>query len=274
MRVVHVHGLAAAAAFALLAVLAVSAPVARASEAAAGGAEQAVDWKHWQADVEINNIASLQRGARNYMAYCSGCHSIKYMRYSRLAADLKIPERQLEQHLLLPGDSKNDYILTRLQPADGESWFGKAPPDLSLITRAKGEDYVFQFLKTFYSEPGAPTGVNNLALPGTAMPHVLSDLQGVQRAVFRNVEQPGEDGKPRPEAVFFKFETAEPGRLSAADYDGFVRDTVNFLSYVGEPSQAKRQSLGVWVILFLLAFTAIAYLLYVEYWKDVPPNRE
>lgn len=272
MRVVKVHGLAAAAALALAA-LALSAPVAGAAEAA-GGEEHAVDWKHWQADNEINSVASLQRGARNYMAYCSGCHSIKYMRYSRMAADLKIPEQQLEQHLLLPGDKKSDYILTRLQPGDGESWFGKAPPDLSLITRAKGEDYVYQFLKTFYSEPGAPSGVNNLALPGTAMPHVLSDLQGVQRAVFRNVERVGEDGKPRSEAVFFKFETAEPGRLSAEDYDGFVRDTVNFLSYVGEPAQAKRQSLGVWVILFLLAFTAISYLLYVEYWKDVPPNRE
>jgi ubiquinol-cytochrome c reductase cytochrome c1 subunit len=243
----------------------------RAAGAPISEAPGALHWDHWKADSEIFNVPSLQRGARNFMAYCSGCHSLKYMRYSRMAEDLKIPEQQLEQNLVLPGDNKNAYILTRLAAADGEAWFGKAPPDLSLITRAKGSDYVYQFLKTFYADEKSATGVNNLALAGTAMPHVLADLQGVQTAVFRNEERPGEGGaKPATESRFFDFEPGTTGTMSAEQYDAFVRDVVNFLEYVGEPAQATRRSVGVWVILFLLAFTGIAYLLKQEYWKDVP----
>jgi len=216
-------------------------------------------WQQWTAGNDVSNIASLQRGAANFMGYCAGCHSIKYMRYSRMSADLKIPDEQLETLLLLPGSKRNDYITTALSPADGEAWFGKAPPDLSLITRAKGTDYVYQFLKTFYADPKSTNGTNNLALPGTAMPHVLSSLQGVQTAQFSEGEYP----------QWESFELVEPGQLSPEAYDGFVRDTVNFLEYVGEPAKAKREALGVWVILFLLVFTGFAYLLKKEYWKDV-----
>ena len=216
-------------------------------------------WKQWTAGNDVSNIASLQRGAANFMGYCAGCHSIKFMRYSRMSADLKIPDEQLESKLLLPGSKRNDYITTALSPADGEAWFGKAPPDLSLIPRAKGSDYVYQFLKTFYADPKSTNGTNNLALPGTAMPHVLSSLQGVQTAKFSESEP----------IQWESFELVEPGQLSPEAYDDFVRDTVNFLEYVGEPAKAKRQSLGVWVILFLLVFTGFAYLLKQEYWKDV-----
>ena len=216
-------------------------------------------WQQWTAGNDVSNIASLQRGAANFMGYCAGCHSIKYMRYSRMSADLKIPDEQLETLLLLPGSKRNDYITTALSPADGEAWFGKAPPDLSLITRAKGTDYVYQFLKTFYADPKSTNGTNNLALPGTAMPHVLSSLQGVQTAEFTEGDYP----------QWKSFELVEPGQLSPEAYDGFVRDTVNFLEYVGEPAKAKREALGVWVILFLLVFTGFAYLLKKEYWKDV-----
>ena len=216
-------------------------------------------WTQWTAGNDVSNIASLQRGAANFMGYCAGCHSVKYMRYSRMSADLKIPDEQLETLLLLPGSKRNDYITTALSPADGEAWFGKAPPDLSLITRAKGTDYVYQFLKTFYTDPKSVNGTNNLALPGTAMPHVLSSLQGVQTAEFS-------EGDYRQ---WESFELVEPGQLSPEAYDDFVRDTVNFLEYVGEPAKAQRQSLGVWVILFLLVFTGFAYLLKKEYWKDV-----
>ena len=216
-------------------------------------------WKQWTAGNDVSNIASLQRGAANFMGYCAGCHSIKFMRYSRMSADLKIPDEQLESKLLLPGSKRNDYITTALSPADGEAWFGKAPPDLSLITRAKGSDYVYQFLKTFYADPKSTNGTNNLALPGTAMPHVLSSLQGVQTAKFSESEP----------IQWESFELVEPGQLSPEAYDDFVRDTVNFLEYVGEPAKAERQSLGVWVILFLLVFTGFAYLLKQEYWKDV-----
>ncbi|MEZ5458703.1 MAG: cytochrome c1 [Steroidobacteraceae bacterium] len=238
--------------------------------AAAGPiAEGGVNWTAWKAGNEIDSVASLQRGARNFMNYCSGCHSIKYKRYSRLAEDLRIPEEDLEKYLLLPGDKKSDYIVTALSPADGEAWFGKAPPDLSLIVRARGADYVFQFLKTFYADPATPSGVNNLALPGTAMPHVLSHLQGVQNATFQTVEQKGADGSVLTQQAFLQFEPGVPGSMTEAEYDDFLRDTVNFLDYVGEPAQLVRRSVGVWVILFLLAFTGIAYLLKQEYWKDV-----
>jgi len=236
----------------------------------AGSEHEAVRWDHWTAGNEINNIGSLQRGARNFAAYCAGCHSLKYSRYSRVGKDLHIPEDQLEEFLVIPGDSKNGYMLTTLATADGEAWFGKAPPDLSLITRARGIDYVYQFLKTFYADPNTATGVNNLALPGTAMPHVLAELQGVKAGVFRQVPVPASgDQPPTTKVEFVRFEDHVPGRLSAADYDEFVRDTVNFLDYVGEPAKARRVSLGVWVVLFLLAFSGIAYLLKQEYWKDV-----
>jgi ubiquinol-cytochrome c reductase cytochrome c1 subunit len=239
-----------------------TAAVAEAGAAESEPSESATDWESWKPGNSISSLASLQRGARNFMGYCVGCHSLKYMRYSRMAADLKIPDAMLEQNLVQPGDNKNNYIIGSLAPADGEAWFGKAPPDLSLIARAKGTEHIYQFLKTFYAEPGAPTGVNNLALPGTAMPHVLAELQGVQTAVFKSGALPGEK-------VFAGFKPGIAGRLSAAEYDDFVRDIVNFLDYVGEPTQLTRQGLGVWVVLFLLAFTGIAFLLKNEYWKDV-----
>ena len=182
-------------------------------------------------------------------------------------ADLS-SEAQMEKLLLLPGAKKGDYITTPLSAADAEAWFGKAPPDLSLITRSKGSDYVYQFMKTFYADPSKPTGVDNLALPGTAMPHVLSALQGVQEAKFKVVEKTV-DGSKVTEKIWESFETGEPGQLSAEEYDAFLRDTVNFLEYAGEPYKAKRLSLGVWVILFLLVFTLFAYLLKQEYWKDI-----
>ena len=240
-------------------------------EAAAeeGHGRSASDYKHWKAGNVVSNIASLQRGARNFTGYCQGCHSLKYVRYSRLGEDLDIPLEQLEQFLIPPGDKPADYMLTSMPARDGENWFGKAPPDLSLIARSRGVDYLYQFLKTFYVDPSKATGTNNLRLDATAMPHVLSELEGVKKAVFKSVETPGEGGKPHTERVFEKFETVVPGRLSEADYDAFVRDTVNFLDYASEPAQVKRRSLGVWVVLFLIAFTWLAMLLKKEYWKDV-----
>lgn len=239
---------------------------------AAGGGQQegALDWQHWHADNEISNLASLQRGAAAFVNYCSGCHSLKYMRYSRLGEDLKIPAEILEANLVPAGSKPTDYVLTSMPPADAEAWFGKAPPDLSLVARSRGTDWVYQFLKTFYVDPTKPaTGVDNLALPATAMPHVLSDLEGLKRAVYRNVEVPGAGGATTTEKVVEDFELAAPGRLSPAEYDAFVRDIVNFLDYVGEPSQVTRRAVGVWVVLFLLVFTGIAWLLKQEYWKDV-----
>jgi ubiquinol-cytochrome c reductase cytochrome c1 subunit len=233
-----------------------------------GGGAIGDSWKHWQVKNQVANITSLQRGARNFTSYCLGCHSLKYVRWSRLAEDLEIPEEQLNL-LLPPGDKPADYILTTMPQADAEAWFGKAPPDLSLMVRARGADHVYQFLKTFHADPTKPTGVNNLFLENTAMPHVLSELEGVKTAVYKEVEVKGEDGKPHPEKVLEKFELTVPGRLTEAQYDGFVRDTVNFLDYASEPAQTKRRALGVWVVLFLIVFTWLTWLLKKEYWKDV-----
>ena len=226
----------------------------------------------WQrpADNEIANLPSLQRGARNFMAYCSGCHSLKFVRYSRVCEDLKIAPNQCEALLVRPGDKAIDYIKSSMPDADATEWFGKAPPDLSLVARSRGSDWVFNFLTTFYADPASrQTGVNNLQLPGTAMPHVLSSLQGVQTAVWRNVEHKGEGGEAVVVREFEKFEPGVTGSITPAEYDEFVRDTVNFLQYAGDPTQLQREGIGLWVILFLLMFSGIAYMLKKEYWKDV-----
>ena len=223
-----------------------------------------------KADNEIGNLPSLQRGARNFLAYCSGCHSLRFMRYSRLAQDLKIPDDQRDQFLVPAGKKFTDYIETSMPAKDASDWFGKPPPDLSLVARSRGSDWIFNFLTTFYADPASrQTGVNNLQMPDTAMPHVLSSVQGVRNVVWRNEEQTGPYGKPVTKRVFEKFETGVVGSLNEAEYDEFVRDTVNFLQYVGDPTQLQREGLGIWVVLFLLMFTGIAYLLKKEYWKDV-----
>ncbi len=258
----HSRTLAAAL---LLALAAAAGPACAADEATGVGA----DWQSWRAGNNVSDLASLQRGARNFEGYCLGCHSLKYVRYSRLAEDLAIPEAQLEKFLLPPGDKPGDYILTSMPAADAEAWFGKIPPDLSLVARSRGVDYLYQFLKTFYYDPARATGANNMRLDSTAMPHVLSELEGVKRAVYRNAESRGSRDTARVERVFANFEQLAPGRLDAAEYDAFVRDTVNFLDYASEPNQVERRSLGIWVVLFLLVFTWLAWLLKQEYWKDV-----
>jgi ubiquinol-cytochrome c reductase cytochrome c1 subunit len=225
----------------------------------AGAAEQAtapLDWEDWHAANEVTNTDSLQRGARNFFSYCSGCHSMKYVRYSRMAKDLKIPTELLKTYLLPAGASPADYVQSSILPADAVAWFGKEPPDLSLIARSRGPDKIYKFLKTFYLDPSRPTRGNNLVLNNPAMPPVLSELEGVKAAVFKDKK-------------FDHFVSVSQGQLTPVQFDSFVRDTVNFLDYAGEPAQADRRSLGVWVVLFLLTFTWMAWLLKKEYWKDV-----
>jgi len=213
---------------------------------------------------DIKNTDSLQRGARNFMNYCSGCHSLKYLRYNRLAADLNIPESELAGNLMFTSDKVFDTIKSAM-PNDSESWFGKQPPDLSLIARARGVDYLYSYMKGFYVDKTRPWGVNNLFLPSAAMPDVLAQLHGLQKPVFKN--EPDDRGSAR--MVLVGVDTMTPGALKPEEYDLFVRDIANFLDYAGEPVKEKRQSMGVFVTLFLLVFFAFAYLLKKEYWKDV-----
>jgi ubiquinol-cytochrome c reductase cytochrome c1 subunit len=217
-----------------------------------------------QSGADINNVESLQRGARNFMNYCSGCHSLKYLRYNRMAQDLKIPESELAGNLIFTSARAFDTINSAM-PADSESWFGKQPPDLSLVARAKGVDYIYSFLKGFYADNTRLWGVNNLYLPNAAMPHVLYERQGLQKPVFE--DEPDDHGGTRK--VLVKLEPMTPGALKPEEYDRFVRDIANFLDYASEPIKAKRQSLGLFVTLFLLVFFVFAYLLKKEYWKDV-----
>lgn len=220
--------------------------------------------KLMESSASISNPASLQRGATMYMSYCAGCHSLGFQRYSRMAEDLGLPEEMVMEQLNFTGAKFGDHITSAMEPADGEAWFGKAPPDLSLVTRSKpgGPDWLYTFLMSFYADDTRPAGWNNTVLAGSSMPHVLWELQGTQRPVYA-----GDAGAGA--AVVERLELASAGSLSPEEYDLAVRDLVNFMTYVGEPAALQRQSLGVWVILFLAAFTFLAWLLKKEYWRDV-----
>ena len=240
----------------LIVALAAFAPAAYAS-----GAAEAVQ----HANNDVGNVMSLQRGARNFVNYCLGCHSAKYVRYNRMGTDLGISEQQLIDNLMFTGERPFDTIRNGMNQDDAKRWFGVAPPDLSLVARSRGTDYVYTFLRSFYVDPSRSTGVNNLMLPGTAMPHVLWELQGEQEVVWEGKM----DAQGNASKHFKEFKSVKPGKLTPEEFDGFVRDTVNFLDYIAEPVQLKRQSLGYRVIAFLLFFTLLAYLLKKEYWKDV-----
>lgn len=215
------------------------------------------------ANINPANTASLQRGAKYFVNYCMGCHSAQYVRYNRLAQDLQLTEQQLVDNLMFTGERPFDTMAIAMRPEDSGRWFGVSPPDLSLIARSRGTDYIFNFLRGFYAAPGRPTGADNIMLPGAAMPHVLWELQGTQRAVFTT------DAEHGGAEVFEGFELASPGTLSTEAFDDVVRDIVNFLDYIGEPIKRERQQLGIRVIAFLLVFLLIAYMLKKEIWKDV-----
>jgi ubiquinol-cytochrome c reductase cytochrome c1 subunit len=229
--------------------------------AAAGGAELE------PAGNDVGNVASLQRGARNFMNYCAGCHSAKYVRYNSVAKDLGLTEDQVVENLMFNAEKTYETIEASMPLDSAARWFGQPPPDLSLMARARGTDYIFNFLKGFYLDSESPTGVDNLILGGTSMPHVLWELQGYQRAVFE--EPDAQAAAAGAEPVFSHFESVSSGALSAEDYDAFVRDTVNFLEYISEPVRGTRRVVGVWVLMFLTVFLIIANMLKNQIWKDV-----
>ena len=236
--------------------------VATSSYAAGGG--PALE----KANIDPGNKASLQRGARNFMNYCSGCHSAQYVRYNTIGKYLELSEEQLVDNLMFNAEKTFETIQSSMPAEDARRWYGVAPPDLSLMARAKGADYVYNFLKGFYLDPESPTGVDNLVLAGTSMPHVLWELQGYQTAVF---DEHTEDGVTTN--VFERFEVASSGQVDFAelgveDYDEFVRDTVNFLAYIAEPIRADRRKLGTWVLIYLVVFLIIARMLKKQIWKD------
>lgn len=221
---------------------------------------------HYEPDA--GNTASVQRGAANFMNYCSGCHSLRFLRYNRLAADMEIPEDLLQQNLMFTSDKGGDHMLSAM-PADAAlKWFGQAPPDLSLTARARGSDWIYSFLKSFYLDDGKATGVNNLQLPGASMPHVLGGLEGFKQIAHGDGEEQGAGGHGGGHDAP-KFELVHAGTMSEDEYDAFVSDIVNFLSYAAEPGAAKMQSRGKWALFYLLFLIPLTYMIKKEFWKDV-----
>jgi ubiquinol-cytochrome c reductase cytochrome c1 subunit len=231
--------------------------------AAALAASEGYPLQH--ANTDVSSLASLQRGARNFVNLCLGCHSAKYMRYSQIAEDLALTEEDVRANLMFTGVRIYDTMESAMPADKARLWFGNAPPDLSLIARSRGVDYVYTFLRSFYVDPSRPTGANNAVLPQTSMPNVLAGLQGAQQPRFE--KKVDEEGTEMEHLV--ALDPGTPGEMPAAAFDSLVRDTVAFLEYVSEPAKAQRKALGIWVILFLLMFTAFTWFLYREYWKDV-----
>jgi ubiquinol-cytochrome c reductase cytochrome c1 subunit len=238
-------------AFAALAVLG-TAGVAAASEE--GGMEPV--------NVHVDDTASVQRGARLFFNYCSGCHSLQYLRYSRIGDDLKLDPKDVTDNLIFTNAKIGDHATNNMPAALSAAWFGKTPPDLSLEARAKGAEWIYHYLKSFYLDPSRPVGWNNTVFPNASMPNALWELQGLQVGV-KGEGHGGEAGKVE------KLEVKTPGRLNAEQYDQAVRDITTFLAYAGEPAALKRTSIGVWVLLYLAFFTFIAWMLKHEFWKDV-----
>jgi len=217
------------------------------------------------AKIDLDNKASLQRGAKFFVNYCLSCHSAKQLRYSRMAEDLGISPELVELNLMFTGEKIFDGMTISMRPKDAEKWFGVNPPDLSLIARSRGADWLYTYLKSFYIDDTRPFGVNNALFPKVGMPHVLADLQGLQKAVYKDVKSA--DGTVR--SVIDHLEIAEPGRMDEREFDIAMHDLVNFMTYMGEPAKLERQRLGWKVLLFILLMLGVFYLLKKEYWKDI-----
>lgn len=213
-----------------------------------------------EAQIDLTDNASLQRGAKHFVTYCLGCHSVKHIRYLRIALDTGVDEKKVLKEIAPEGAGIYDQLYTAMNAHDAQKWFGIQPPDLSLIARYRGADWLYSYLKGFYVDESKPLGVNNVVFEDVGMPNVLWQLQGQQRAVHKKVE--GQE-------VIDKLVIEEPGALTAEQFDTLVNDLVNFLVYVGEPMQLERQRIGKYVVFFILLFLVLAYLLKKEYWKDI-----
>jgi ubiquinol-cytochrome c reductase cytochrome c1 subunit len=231
------------------------------------------------AQIDLTDKAALQHGAGLYMSYCSGCHSLSYHRYSRTASDLGLTQEQVEQNLMFNDQKFGENMNTGMDPGYAKTWFGKAPPDLSVEARTKeqGADWIYNYLRSFYVDESRPSGWNNTVYPGASMPHVLWELQGVQHPILEakktgadGVPQPCEKGESQGQCVTgFVIPEAQKGKLTPEEFDRDARDISAFLAYVGEPAVLKRESMGVWVVMFVAFFSLLALLLKSEYWRDV-----
>ncbi|WBY03491.1 cytochrome c1 [Ramlibacter tataouinensis] len=233
----------------------------------AHAATNGVAWD--KAPDKTNELPALQTGAKLFVNYCLGCHSAAYMRYNRLA-DIGLSEQQIKDNLLFTTDKVGDTMKAAIDPKQAKEWFGANPPDLTLVARSRsghggtGADYLYTFLRTFYRDSTKATGWNNLVFPNVGMPHALWELQGEREPVFEKTGAHGHEVQ-----VFKGWKQITPGTMSATEYDAAVASLVGYLQWMAEPAQKSRVRVGVWVLLFLLAFTVIAWRLNAAFWKDV-----
>jgi ubiquinol-cytochrome c reductase cytochrome c1 subunit len=212
---------------------------------------------------DVRDVVSLQAGARTFVNYCQGCHGAQYMRFNRLA-EIGLTEAQIRDNLMFTADKVGETMKTSMPAKEAKAWFGVAPPDLSVVARSRGADWLYTYLRTFYRDPKTPSGWNNIVFPNVAMPHALWTLQGERGLEVEKVKDLA--GHERLE---YRWLQLSPGTLSQVEYDAAARDLVNFLVYVGEPAATQRKAIGV-VVLFVLGLLFIfAYLLKKEFWKDV-----
>ena len=216
-------------------------------------------------DIDIHNRNTLQRGAKYFVNYCLSCHSSRYARYKWVGRDLGLPEDIVKKDFIFTDSKIGDLMIVSMPDEGARQWFGAVPPDLTLVSRARGKDWIYTYLKAFYLDDSRPMGVNNAIFQHVAMPHVLWELQGWQKPIYQ--VQTDEQGRERK--IITDFELVKPGTLSPQEYDRVVRDIVTFLAYLAEPASLDRQRIGIWVILFLIALFVVVYLLKREYWKDV-----
>ena len=244
------------------------------------GAESAYDCGSMPCDefrADPHDKASLQRGARWYMNYCFGCHSLKYSRYNRVGADLGIPDDLMEANLIFDPEVKvGSRMENAMDEANAKVWFGATPPDLTLVSRARQPEWLYTYLRTFYRDDSRPYGVNNKVFKDVGMPHAMLELQGLQECALGPVKAANGGVKRDPltgedilEEPCGSFTVSGEGSMTSEEFDAAIYDLVNFLAYTAEPIAADRQRIGIFVLLFVALFFVFAWLLNREYWKDV-----
>lgn len=225
---------------------------------AAGGAPVRLDNAH----INLNDEASLQRGASAFVTNCLNCHQAQFMRWGHLT-QIGLTEDQIKANLMFNPDAKfSDYMTSSLDAKDAAAWLGKLPPDLTLAARVRGSDWLYTFLRSYYVDPAAPSGWNNQVFLDTAMPHVLHDMQGSMNKVV--LGEKDAHGK-----AVTKLVVERTGTMNAQQYDIYVRDLVNYMTFMAEPVRVKRTQMGVIVLLFLVVAFFAALIVKREYWQDV-----
>lgn len=232
---------------------------------AAGGG---IAWD--KAPNKTTDMVALQNGAKIFVNHCQNCHAAGYVRFNRLK-DIGLTDQQIKDNLLLTTDKIGETMKVSMDVKNAKDWFGVVPPDLSLVARSRsaagqgsGADYLYTYLRTYYRDDTKPTGWNNLAYPNSAMPHVLWEMQGERKPVYAEVMQHGQKV-----SVLKGWEQVTPGTMTSLQFDQSMGDLVGFLQWMSEPSQNNRVQIGVWVLMFLLIFTFVAWRLNAAFWKDV-----